>query len=134
MSSKRVWRNHLTGAALSIPTVGLAARLMGIEATAALSPLFCPFHAITGWVCPTCGLGRSLVAGASLAFSESFRLHPLGLSILVGVIALTILSWVRIDALIVAKTRVLTIAIKHSSLTTSIVFVYIGFGILRNHL
>jgi hypothetical protein len=42
-------------------------------------PLRCPLHAWTGYLCPTCGLGRSLVLAFSGYYRKSLHYHPGGL-------------------------------------------------------
>lgn len=60
----------------SIALVSLAglwtySRLPGAE------PLMCPFHAITGWPCLTCGGTRATLALLRGAIAEAFRWNPL---------------------------------------------------------
>ena len=40
-------------------------------------PLICPFHALTGWPCVTCGGTRATMALMRGAVSEAFRWNPL---------------------------------------------------------
>ena len=37
---------------------------------------FCPFHAITGFNCPGCGMTRAFLAIGQLKFKEAFALNP----------------------------------------------------------
>jgi hypothetical protein len=48
---------------------------------AAKLPLHCPLRWFTGYLCPTCGLGRSLISAWTGAFQESWSFHPAGLLI-----------------------------------------------------
>ena len=41
------------------------------------APLACPFHAITGWPCVTCGGTRATLALMRGAVAEAFRWNPL---------------------------------------------------------
>jgi hypothetical protein len=41
-----------------------------------LPPLVCPFHALTGLPCPTCGVTRALAALVAGNLGASLRLHP----------------------------------------------------------
>lgn len=49
-----------------------------VDAAAGLSPLGCPLLEVTGMACPTCGMGRSLVASANLNVAEAVEHHPFG--------------------------------------------------------
>ncbi|MEZ5403947.1 MAG: DUF2752 domain-containing protein [Bryobacteraceae bacterium] len=42
----------------------------------AASPLFCPFHALSGLPCPLCGITRAFVALSSGQWWEALTLHP----------------------------------------------------------
>jgi hypothetical protein len=57
-----------------------------------LVPLRCPLSFLFDVQCPTCGLGRSLVAAALGHVLESYRYHPLGLPLFWGCQAL-LLCW-----------------------------------------
>lgn len=52
-------------------------------------PVVCPFHAMTGWPCPTCGATRAVLALARGEFVAALRLNPL-----VGVGALAAVPYV----------------------------------------
>jgi hypothetical protein len=52
-----------------------------------LIPLRCPINWLTGFMCPTCGLGRSFLLSLNGDFSKAFELHFLGP-------ALAVLIWV----------------------------------------
>jgi hypothetical protein len=41
-------------------------------------PVLCPFRALTGLPCPSCGLTRSFIALGHLQLGESLAYHPLG--------------------------------------------------------
>ncbi len=45
-------------------------------------PIRCPLHLLTGILCPTCGLGRSLVLAFTGFYAESLSFHPGGLFVL----------------------------------------------------
>ena len=57
---------------------------LNVEEWAALLPLRCPLRWLLGIPCPTCGLGRSLIAAALLHPAASWRYHPLGLPLFWG--------------------------------------------------
>lgn len=40
-------------------------------------PLVCPFRALTGWPCPTCGMTRAMVALLGGDLAGSLRLNPI---------------------------------------------------------
>jgi hypothetical protein len=58
-------------ALVSLAGLWIYARLPGAE------PLTCPFHAITGWPCVTCGGTRATLALLRGAVAEAFRWNPL---------------------------------------------------------
>lgn len=51
-------------------------------------PIVCPFRAVTGLMCPGCGLTRSFVAIGHLDFMRSVAHHPFGPPLYVLLIAL----------------------------------------------
>lgn len=55
-----------------------------VSAISKLIPLKCPLNYFFEILCPTCGLGRSLIAAWTFNFNQSWSLHPLGLLILLG--------------------------------------------------
>lgn len=63
------------------------------EEVAGWIPLRCFFHALTGWQCPTCGIGRSLVSAAGGRFETSWAYHPLGIPLLAAVAVLALI-WI----------------------------------------
>lgn len=67
------------------------AREGSVEAAASLSPLGCPLLALTGLPCPTCGMGRSLVATANLDLATAVTHHPFGPVALAGALGLAAL-------------------------------------------
>ncbi len=60
-------------------------RPLSVASWASLVPLRCPLAWILDIQCPTCGLGRSLVAAALGHTQESFHFHPFGLPIFWGI-------------------------------------------------
>lgn len=65
---------------------------LSTQGWASLVPLRCPLSFFFDIQCPTCGLGRSLIAAALGHAQESYRYHPLGLPLFWGSQAL-LLSW-----------------------------------------
>jgi len=62
----------------SIALLGLAAfTLLPVDRIMGGTGYRCPFHAVTGLPCPTCGGTRALVAMGSFDFARGFRLNPL---------------------------------------------------------
>jgi hypothetical protein len=70
---------------------------LSAEGWASLVPLRCPLSWLFDIQCPTCGLGRSLVAAALGHAQESFRFHPFGLPLFWGsqVLLLCWMVWPR---------------------------------------
>ncbi len=50
-----------------------------------LPTMICPFHAITGIPCPTCGITRAFSSLFHGDPREAFLFNPLGLSVLLGI-------------------------------------------------
>lgn len=48
--------------------------------------IHCPFHYITGIPCPTCGMGRSLLAMLRLDLAAAFSYHPMTLPVCAAVL------------------------------------------------
>jgi hypothetical protein len=67
--------------------VGLAAAALVVLASplVGLVPLSCPFKAVTGLPCPTCGATRAVLAFLHGEWPAAFRLNPL--------LALAFLGW-----------------------------------------
>ena len=53
-------------------------------------PNICPFHLLTGYPCPVCGITRSFVYFAHGKFSDSFAYHPLGPLLFVALLIYTL--------------------------------------------
>lgn len=66
---------------------------LSTEAWASWVPLRCPLLWLFDISCPTCGLGRSLIAAAMGHGHESFRYHPLGLPLFWGSQGI-LLTWI----------------------------------------
>ena len=47
-------------------------------------PLKCPTQLLFGISCPTCGLGRSLIAAINGEYDLSFSYHPFGIPLFFG--------------------------------------------------
>ena len=59
----------------------------------------CLFHRLTGWLCPLCGMTRSLISFFSYNVALAFRYHPLGPVVGSGLVGLWVLSfWKALDA------------------------------------
>lgn len=96
MNSKRV----LAGSGLLLFWIGVVAvhdLPLSTQGWASLVPLRCPLSFVFDIQCPTCGLGRSLVAAALGHGQESYRYHPLGLPLFWGaqVLLLCWMFWQR---------------------------------------
>ena len=125
-------------APLGILLTGLAgvrwvlARVGDVEQTAALSPLTCPIRGVTGLPCPTCGMGRSLVASAGLDLENAFAHHPFGPPLLLAALVLTTGIALGLGPQMQVKTRNWR---KHPGarrLLAAGVLVYVGLGLLWN--
>jgi hypothetical protein len=58
----------------------LAARFLPFS----LLPKFvCPFHILTGYPCPSCGMTRSFILMGRLKFWEGLKMNPLGASLFI---------------------------------------------------
>jgi len=53
-------------------------------------PTLCPFRWVTGLPCPGCGLTRSVVAAAHGDVGQALVFHPLGLAVLLTLLALSV--------------------------------------------
>lgn len=68
---------------VSFPVVAAAA--YAALAAQAVHPMLpesvplCPFHFLTGMICPGCGMGRAIIAAMRGQFAASWAFHPLGL-------------------------------------------------------
>jgi hypothetical protein len=60
---------------------------MNVEELSRLIIFKCPLKFVTGWSCPTCGLGRSLIAALLLDFKQSIEYHPFGLVLIGGLVS-----------------------------------------------
>lgn len=89
------------------------------------SPFFCPINKLTGWLCPTCGLGRSLILSVQLQFSKAFEYHFLGPIIVMFLICFWILLLFN-KQYIFKKIRL------NTGLFTIIIFLYCIYGINKN--
>ena len=110
----------------------LAWRGWSIEEASRLMPLRCPLFLLTGIQCPTCGLGRSVVAAAVGEWTFSFHYHPFGIPILLVFFALTLALWL-------CPARIGPFAAKLSSffktqriLLWILIFLYAAWGFLRH--
>ena len=77
------WVSHL-GIAGSFVALVLYACLQALTPQGAPALYFCPWRALTGLPCPTCGIVRSLGAALRGDLHSSFAFHPLGLAIFAG--------------------------------------------------
>ena len=106
------------------------ARYLPTPATrwASLVPLRCPLSWILHIPCPTCGLGRSLVAAALGHIHQSWHYHPFGLPLFWGSQGLLLLwvffpsKWAKLQTLAQEVSR------KHRVLLWILVFVYCIWG------
>jgi hypothetical protein len=98
------------------------------EGWAALVPLRCPLSFFFDIQCPTCGLGRSLVAAALFQGQESLRFHPLGLPLFWGGQAL-LLGWILWPrGWMALSTRALDFVRRHQLLLWLVIILYGVWG------
>jgi len=102
----------------------------GIEQTARLSPLVCPLRWATGFLCPTCGLGRSLVACWSGQVAAGFEFHFLGPVILI----LSVAYWCALcfDFEPRLKTALQSLQLQLSPTALPAIALYSLWGLWRN--
>lgn len=72
---------------------GLALFPVPVETAAKWIPLRCPLLFLTGLRCPTCGLGRALLAAVSGDWNRSWTYHPLAIPLLFGAFLMLIGLW-----------------------------------------
>jgi hypothetical protein len=65
-------------AVLVLNLVWRPASMESIEHISQHSLLFCPFHALTGLLCPGCGMTRSMIAFFTGHFTWSLQFNPFG--------------------------------------------------------
>lgn len=77
--TQRLRRNALAALLLLVmlPSHGL-----GIE--------ICPFHIVTGVICPACGLSRSISSLLHGAWWQSLQYHPLGILVTAWLVSLVV--------------------------------------------
>jgi len=83
----RLSKRQIAGSLILLFWIGLGivqGMPLSVEAWVYLVPLRCPLAWIFGIQCPTCGLGRALIAAALGHGQESLRYHPLGLPLFWG--------------------------------------------------
>jgi len=117
----------------------LSAAAGGPEALAAWSPLRCPLRAFGGWLCPTCGLTRSLLKSWNFEFSGAWASHFLGPVIFFAAFGLWILVVVLAPERRARGRRAFARATEHAlrspawrKLLWGLVVVYVAWGFSRN--
>ena len=76
--------------------IGIVLALAALLTPLALLPYRCPFKALTGIPCPTCGMTRSLIAARQLDFASAFRMNPLAAVVAVGFGLFVVYAWIAI--------------------------------------
>lgn len=95
-----------------------------VQGLAEGSPLLCWFHLLTGFLCPGCGMTRSVLSFFTGHFIWSFYFNPFGPVLSVGVASYWMLKLLRVGNL---NTRLLFSRVAPYSLVLVLVW-----GILRN--
>jgi hypothetical protein len=91
---------------------------------AAWIPLRCPVRTCTGLECPTCGLGRGLLAAAGGDFAGAWAAHPLALLLVPALCAYWLFA--RAAPAAAARTRALA-ARPRVALTAALLYTAWGF-------
>ncbi|MCB0356779.1 MAG: DUF2752 domain-containing protein [Bdellovibrionales bacterium] len=79
--------------------IGFAISFESYHEAAHWVPFKCPLHALTGWLCPTCGMTRAFLALFRGQIIASIELHPMA-------IIATVLSFLFWVSLLFAKNTV----------------------------
>ena len=87
----------------------------------------CPFHAITGWYCPGCGVSRMCLSLLHLDFAAAFRSNA-ALTILLPVALFVFLF----QAIRYIRTGRRSLSRWQTVLVWSAILLLLAFGILRN--
>ena len=87
----------------------------------------CPFHAVTGLLCPGCGVTRMCLALLRLDFAAAWRANPVLLLLLPVLAALLLRQAVRY-----VKTGRSTLSRRESALVWGMAAVLLLWGIARN--
>lgn len=131
----RAWQRALLPSALLGSVVGahLARAQFGpLDALAVGAlPVLCPLRLLSGVACPTCGLGRSLLATWSGDLARGLGHHPAGPVLLFGATAL-MLAYAARPQVAVGAVRSAAAALRsHRALAPGLVFLYALWGFLR---
>jgi hypothetical protein len=100
----------------------------GIEAAANLIPFRCPLNFLFEISCPTCGLGRSIVAAFAGDWNVAMGYHPLGLPLVFISLALAISSCSRSSFTLIKLKQILSFLRKHREMCYILVAFYISWG------
>lgn len=107
---------------------------MSVETLAQWIPLKCPLFVLTGIHCPTCGLGRGILAALSGDWKLSIQYHPLAIPFLfltVLSVAGFLMSPIKFK---LATNRVGSFIQSHKNLASLVVLLYSLWGITRWYL
>lgn len=113
-------------------TAGLKQVLGPLDQWAAAHlPALCPVRAVTGLPCPTCGLGRGLLAAMGGDFPGAYTHHPLAPALLVF-----LASMAALHASAPARARALLSGLgaaptRHPRATWLLLALYVGWGASR---
>jgi len=75
---KQLGPDDFNGELLALVIVALVLAGTRFVPPEAVPFLFCAFHAVTGWPCPSCGVTRALRAAGRMDWPLAFRFSPLG--------------------------------------------------------
>ncbi|NQZ20109.1 MAG: DUF2752 domain-containing protein [Bdellovibrionales bacterium] len=101
--------------------------LSDVERLSDHSPFFCIFKSLTGWLCPGCGMTRSLISFFTGNFSLSFDFNPFGF-----LVALSLLSFWTLSFLPNKYISTVYIALRKPQMTIISLIVLLSWGFIRN--
>jgi hypothetical protein len=110
----------------------LTRRGWAVEEAARLMPLRCPLFFLTGIQCPTCGLGRSVVAALTGEIGLSLHYHPFGVPLVVSTFLALFGWWFFPQRLSLFLSRSVSFLRTKRSYLLFLVLFYGLWGFLRN--
>ena len=103
------------------------ATISSAEVVASFSPLSCIFHELTSWLCPGCGMTRSLICFFSGNLYGALYFNPLGLA--TGLILLCLWGYSFCSKKFTFESLLGLLPLQRSA---SVLLVLLSWGLLRN--
>lgn len=94
--------------------------------------LKCPLLLATGWTCPTCGFGRSLLALIEGQFIKSWDFHPAGIIISSLLFLLTCVMWLNIQSTSNGLINIYSWFKDRKYISLTLLMIYSVWGLSRN--